>query len=199
MNKLIIIGCGGHAKTIIELISHSKKWEIYGLIGQTHEVGGKILGFKCIGDNNDLKSIYRDCKNAFIGIGQIKSPQKRIYIAQLLEELKFNMPIIFSKNAIISKFANIKKGSSIGHGSIVNANSKIGSFCIINSMALIEHDVVIGNFCHVSTGALINGGVEIGEGTFVGSGSIIREGLKIPPNSFIKAGTKVMGWPLKEN
>ena len=38
-----------------------------------------------------------------------------------------------------------------------------GSHCIVNSRALIEHDVIIGNYCHISTGALLNGGVNVAQ------------------------------------
>ena len=36
------------------------------------------------------------------------------------------------------------------HGAIVNACAQIGKNVIINSMALIEHDVHIGNHCHIN-------------------------------------------------
>lgn len=29
--------------------------------------------------------------------------------------------------------------------------------CIINTLANIEHDVIIGDYCHISTGAMVNG------------------------------------------
>ncbi len=199
MNRLLLIGCGGHAKSIIELVADLKEWQILGLIGQPDEIGKKVLGYECIATDNDIKDLYKSCSNIFIGLGQLKSPKKRKFLAELIESYSFSSPAIISKKSIVSKYSTIGNGTSIGHGAIVNANAEISSYCIINSMALIEHDVKISKFCHVSTGALINGGVEIGEGSFVGSGAIIREGIKIPPYSIISAGEKIMGWPSKTN
>ena len=38
--------------------------------------------------------------------------------------------------------------------------------CIINSKALVEHDVIIGDHCHIATGAIVNGEVRAGNEIF---------------------------------
>ena len=75
------------------------------------------------------------------------------------------------------------------HQALVNANAKIGANCIINTKALIEHDVVIENGCHVSTAAVVNGGVCIKKNTFFGSNATSKESVSIA--GFIKAGSVV--------
>ena len=62
---------------------------------------------------------------------------------------------------------------------------------IINTGAIVEHDVQIGDNTHISTGAIINGEVEVGKNVFIGSGTIIVNNVKIKSNSFIKAGTLI--------
>ena len=57
MNKIILLGFGGHAKSIIELLLSSRQYELVGLIGKPNELGKEILGFKCIGIDEDLESI----------------------------------------------------------------------------------------------------------------------------------------------
>ena len=47
------------------------------------------------------------------------------------------------------------------HRSVINAYVKIGFNNIINTGAIIEHDVSIGNHNHM-LGAIINGNVKIG-------------------------------------
>ena len=158
---IIIIGCGGHAKSIIEILESSNKWNIIGLIGLEKELNKKVLGYKVIGTDKDLKNLRKICSNCFIGIGQIKDSKKRINIADKLKYLKFTIPIIYASSSIISKSAFIKSGTSIGHGVIVNANAIIGENSIINTNSVIEHDAEIGDFCHMGTGVLINGGVRL--------------------------------------
>lgn len=195
MKPLIIIGSGGHAKSIIDILETSKEWEILGLVSNDNIKS--LLGYKIIGQDKDLEKIILNTNKAILGVGQIGSPEKRISLIRKLEKLSFEFPMIASANSIVSQSSRVASGTTIGHGAIINANAKIGKHCIINSCSLIEHDVTIGDFTHVSTGAMINGGVEIGDRVFIGSGAIIREGLKIPSDSIISCGTRIMGWPNK--
>ena len=197
--KIIIIGSGGHAKSVIDVIESTNSWEIVGLIGLQSDLNKKVLGYEVVGTDDELKSFRKICKNCFIAIGQIKSSDKRFNIAEKLSKLDFQLPNIISSSAIISKHAKIQYGTFIGHGAIINANVIIGKNCIINSKTLLEHDTEIGDFCHISTGTLINGGVKIGNHSFIGSGTIIREGIKIPPKTILAAGKTILHFPPKEN
>ena len=196
MTDLLLIGCGGHARSVIDLVESTGKWRLVGLIGHPEQVGSLILGYRVIGSDADLAKLRNSCGHALLAVGQIGAASQRLVIAKSLEHFDFESPTIISPNAVVSNHAKVGFGTTIGHNVIVNAAAEVGVHCIINSAALIEHDVVIGDHCHISTGALINGGVKLGNGSFVGSGAMLREGLDIPPNTVISAGKRVMGWPL---
>tara|TARA_A100001388_G_scaffold276215_1_gene263368 strand:+ start:2226 stop:2819 length:594 start_codon:yes stop_codon:yes gene_type:complete len=197
MNSLILVGAGGHARSIIDIIESNNEWKIYGLVGFQREIGENILGYKVIGTDEDLPNIYSKCHNAVIALGKIGKCEKREIVELKLKKIGFNFPTIKSDIAYLSKQSSIGSGTTVGHGVIINAGSKIGSHCILNSNSLIEHDCIIGDHCHISTGVIINGGCEVGDSSFIGSGSIIREGVKIPPNTIISSGKRIMGWPIK--
>ena len=189
---MILIGASGHAHSCIEVIESGREFQVLGLIGLQSELDiDSVLGHAVIGWDTELERLREKYTYAHIGIGQIKTPSKRISIFHKLKALKYELPAIISVNAVISRFATIGEASIVMHGAIVNANAKIGANCIINSMALIEHDAKIKDHCHISTGVIINGGVEIGEGTFVGSGSIIKQGVKVGKNCIIEMGSKI--------
>lgn len=137
---LIIIGCGGHAKSLIDIVETTNEFEIIGLVGRGSEVGKKILGYSVIGCDGDLNRIQKRCSNALLAIGQLKDATLRKRIAAMIIELQFNTPTIISSKAHVSPHARIGEGTTIGHGAIINAGAVIGRFCIINSHALIEHD-----------------------------------------------------------
>lgn len=196
MTNLLLIGCGGHARSVIDLVESTGKWKLIGLIGYPEQVGSLILGYRVIGSDADLVKLRDSCGHALLAVGQIGAASQRLVLAKSLEQFGFESPTIISPHAVVSNHAKVGFGTTIGHNVIVNSAAEVGIHCIINSAALIEHDVVIGDHCHISTGALINGGVNIGNGSFVGSGAMLREGLVIPPNTVISAGKRVMGWPL---
>ncbi len=197
MKKIVLVGAGGHAKSLIDLIKTKEEYKIIGLVSNKHKVGESVLGHKVLGDDSQLKFLREDCEYAVVAVGQIKDSAKRKVLVQNLSLLGFRFPIISSKFSYISKYANIGEGTTIGHGAVINANANIGKHCIINSQSLVEHDSNINDFCHISTGVLINGGVNIGEETFIGSNTMIRENVIIPSKVCISAGKRIMAWPLK--
>ncbi|WP_115131486.1 acetyltransferase [Synechococcus sp. N26] len=197
MKQLLLVGCGGHARSLIELIESSAEWQIHGLVGLPDQVGNSILGYRVIGCDDDLPSLREECQAVVVAIGQLPDSAPRVSLVQQLEQLGFQFPVVISPHAVVSRYAQLGPGTTVGHGVIINAAAVVGNHCIINSRALIEHDVHIDDHCHVSTGVLVNGGVHIGSHSFIGSGAMIREGLTFPRFTTIGAGQRVMGWPLR--
>ena len=189
MDKLILIGGGGHCKSVIDVIEQEGRFQIAGIVDKPELIGSSVLGYPIIGSDSDLVDLVKQFKYAFITIGQINSPMIRIKLFNLAINAGFILPIIVSPRAYISKYSKLEEGSIIMHDALVNSSASIGKNCIINSKALIEHDSTIESFCHISTNAVINGGVTVGQGSFVGSGAITKQNTEIQKNSFIKAGS----------
>ena len=192
MKDIILIGGGGHCKSVIDVIEQESKFEIAGIIDQPELLGSDVLGYSIIGTDSDLDYLAKKYKYAIVTVGQIKSPLLRIKLFNLAIDIGFILPRITSPNAYISKHASIGNGVVVMHNAIVNASASIGDNCIINSKALIEHDCLISKHCHISTNATINGGVTVESGCFVGSGATTKELITISENSFIKAGSLVI-------
>jgi len=191
MNKIILIGGGGHCKSAIDVIEQEARFEIAGIIDKPELLGSKILGYPVIGSDFDLESLTKKYQNALVTVGHIKSALVRIKLYDLAIKAGFTLPSIVSPNAYISKHSKIGNGTIIMGNVIVNANTSIGDNCIINSKALIEHDCLISSHCHISTNAIINGGVKIGSKCFIGSNVTTKNNIIIKENSFIKAGSLV--------
>jgi sugar O-acyltransferase (sialic acid O-acetyltransferase NeuD family) len=187
MNKIILIGGGGHCKSVIDVIEQEARFEISGIVDKPELLGSKILGYPVIGTDNDLEKLVKKYKNALITVGQIKSPLTRIKLFDLAIKAGFVLPQIISPNAYISKHSKIGKGTVIMHDVIINSSVSIGNNCIINTKALIEHDCSIDDHCHISTNVTINGGVRIGSKCFVGSNVTTNNNIIIKDNTFIKA------------
>lgn len=191
MNKIILIGGGGHCKSVIDVIEQEVKFEIAGIVDKPEFLNTKILGYPVIGNDFDLEILAKKYHYALVTVGQIKSPILRIKLFDLAIKAGFTLPSIISPSAYVSKHSKIGNGTVIMHHAIINANVSIGDNCIINSKALIEHDCSISNNCHISTNAIINGEVKIGPKCFIGSNVTIKDNTTIEENSFIKAGTLV--------
>ncbi|MDC1220862.1 NeuD/PglB/VioB family sugar acetyltransferase [Candidatus Thioglobus sp.] len=191
MKDIVLIGGGGHCKAVIDVIEQEGRFKIIGIIDKPELLGKKVLGYPTIGNDSELKSLVKRCKNVIITIGQISSPSKRISLFDKVLKLGFTLPSVVSPRAYVSQHANIGKGSVIMHDAIVNAGAIIGDNCIINTKSILEHDSNIGNHCHISTNAVINGGVFVGNGSFIGSGVVTKQDIRINNNFFAKAGSVV--------
>ena len=191
MKEIILIGGGGHCKSVIDVIEQEGKFQIIGIVDKPELLGVKVLGYPVIGNDSDLVDLSKKYRYALVTVGQIKSSSLRVKLFKLAVKIGLTMPNVISPRAYVSKHAMIGQGTVIMHDALVNANAKIGENCIINSKALIEHDAIIEDFCHIATNTVINGAAIVRQGSFLGSGVITKQGVKVEKNSFIKAGSLV--------
>jgi len=188
MRNILLIGGGGHCKSVIDVIEQEGQFKIVGIIDKPILLGSMVLGYPVIGSDSDLPNLVKKYKHALITVGQIKSASLRMKLFDLANDVGFELPSIISPSAYVSSHASIGSGVVVMHGALINANVTIGDNCIINSKALVEHDCQISKHCHISTNATVNGGVIVHPCCFIGSGAIIIESITVEQNSFIKAG-----------
>lgn len=186
---LILLGGGGHCKSVID-VAESAGYTILGILDKPELVGTMVLDYEIIGTDDDIP-LYVDKAEFLITVGQIKSPAIRKKLALLVMRAGGKFATIIANDAYVSKFARIGEGTVIMHKVVVNADTCIGEHCIINTMANVEHEVQIGGFSHVSTGVMVNGNCVIGDKVFIGSGSILYNGISVMDNAIIPAGSIV--------
>ncbi len=187
--QILLIGGGGHCKSVIDVIEQENRFEIVGIIDKKELLGHDVLGYKIIGCDEDLSNLRQHYHYALITVGQIKSPEIRIKLFEMLKSLGYELPVVISPLAYVSKYAILGDGTVIMHHALVNAHARVGQNCIINTKALIEHDAMVEAHCHISTGAIVNGGVQIKPGTFYGSNATCKEAIMV--GGFVKAGSVV--------
>jgi sugar O-acyltransferase (sialic acid O-acetyltransferase NeuD family) len=191
MTQLILVGGGGHCRSCIDVIESTKSYEIAGIVAQIGAEESPVLSYPIIGTDNDLDGLMRNCPTALITVGQIKTPELRKRLFQLVQDSGGTFPVVTSPHAYVSGRAKVGAGTIVLHGATINVGASVGVNCIVNSHALVEHDVNIGSHTHISTGARVNGGVSIGEGTFLGSGAVVNEGITIGNNCVIGSGALI--------
>ena len=185
--QIVLIGGGGHCKSVIDVIELEDRYTIAGIIDKKELLGQDVLGYKVIGCDDDLEKLFKKYKCAVVTIGQIKSNALRVKLFTKLKNIGYRLPVIISPLAYVSKHSVIEEGTVVMHQALINASVKVGKNSIINTKALIEHDSVVENHCHISTGAIINGGVTVKEGTFFGSNSTSKEYIKVKRINYMKA------------
>ncbi len=191
--KIILVGAGGHCRSCIDVIEQEDRFEIMGIVDKAkQDESSAVMGYPLIGTDDDLQVLRKECDNALVTVGQIKSPTVRIRLYERLKELGFELPRIVSPLAYVSRHTEIGEGTVVMHRATVNAGAMVGSNCILNTCSLVEHDASIGNHVHLSTGAVVNGDSSVGSRSFIGSGATVVHGITLPEQSFVRAGQLVV-------
>lgn len=189
---IVIIGAGGHAKSIANIIYKSGD-NVKGFLDDNIEIGTIIIKkrkYKVIGKINDvlnLNQMHPDLE-FIIGIGNNDTRKK---IAKQYEGMiKFYTAI--DPSSQIALDVEIGKGSVVLSNACINASAKIGKHCIINTAAIIEHDNIIEDYVHISPNATLSGTVKVGELTHIGSGAVVKNNIDICGNCSVGAGATVV-------
>ena len=187
--NLILIGGGGHCKSVIE-VAEGAGYTILGILDKPEEVGKKVLAYEVIGVDDDIPQ-YVDKAEFIITVGFIKDPSLRIKLYNKVIQAGGKFATLIASTAYVSKYAKIGQGTVVMHQAFVNAGAEIGENVIVNTFANIEHDACIGNQCHISTGTMINGDCKVGDNCFIGSQSVLSNGISICSDVVVGAGTFV--------
>ena len=176
MKDIVILGAGGHAHVIADIIKSE---------------GNRVAAFldddlnqpDCNGPISDYVK-YPNCEFV-IGIGNTDIREK-------LSQLHLKWYTAIHSSAIISDSVLIGEGTVVMPNAVVNARTVVGKHCIVNTGAIVEHDNVIGDYSHISVGANLGGTVSIGSRCWIGIGSTIKNNCSICDNVVIGAGAVVV-------
>lgn len=189
MNNLILVGGGGHCKSVID-VAESVGFKIIAILDKEDNIGKRVLNYTITGTDDDIPN-YVNKGNFIVTVGQIKNSLLRIKLHDKILNFGGRLATIIASTAYVSKYAKIDEGTVVLHHASVNAEANIGKGCIINSFTNIEHESIIGDYSHISTGAMINGGCKIGHSVFIGSNTTLLQCISIVSDSIIGAGSLV--------
>ena len=189
IKPLILVGGGGHCKSVIE-VAESAGYSILGVLDLPEEVGKEVLSTKVIGTDDDIPA-YVDKAEFVITVGFIKNPTTRIKLYNRIKEVGGKMATVVASTAYVSKYAEIGEGTVVMHHTLVNAGAKVGKNVILNTFTNIEHDAEIGDHCHISTGTMVNGECKVGNNCFIGSQSVLANCITVGDDIIVGAGSFV--------
>ncbi len=191
MNRILIVGGGGHAKVVISILNKNREYEVFGYVDQSNR--GEILGVRYLGNDEILNELFMNkvVKQAVVGIGGIENLIRREEISKRVAGIGYSFPKVVSTYAMVNEDVDISEGTTVMDGVVINTGVRVGRFCIINTASSIDHDCVIGDFTHVAPGTTISGGVKLGNRVLLGTGASIIHYINICDNVTIGAGAVV--------
>lgn len=188
--QIFILGGGGHAKVLIDLLKKIGRTRM-GILDARLPRGLKVHGVEVCGDEDQLSGLDPSSIDLVLGIGSVDTPHMRSEIFKKFVLSKFSFLPLIHPTAILPEEFEVSEGVQIMAGTILQPGIQIGINTIVNTGCRIDHDCIVGAHCHIAPGVTMSGSVKVGDQVHIGTGAIIIQSIEIGANSFIGAGAIV--------
>jgi acetyltransferase EpsM len=175
MNRIAIIGGGGHARVLAEIVLQSNDLVLIGCFDDATDRGVELWdGVVSLGPLRTIGKTPDRIDGYVLGIGN------NLFRKKITEDNPHLSWIsLIHPSAVISPSAHIGSGSVVLAGAVIATNARIGNQVIVNANVVVDHDCHIQNFVHLSIGSL------------VGSNSVVEETCLIQVGQIIPSFSKV--------
>jgi sugar O-acyltransferase (sialic acid O-acetyltransferase NeuD family) len=193
--KVVIIGAGGHARSVLWALRSTGEHEVVALTdpdGERH--GTEVDGVVIAGDDDRLAGLRGDgVEGAVLGVGGVGDNGPRGRLFKVVSELGFALPCIVHARAAVADRSALGRGTVVLAGAVVGPGAVVGEDVIVNTGALLEHDTIVGDHAHVASGAALAGGARISQGVHIGLGAVVLQRVHVGANAVVGAGAVVLG------
>lgn len=175
--KIIIVGNGGMARSIYDLIQFSGNVQVAGFYWNK---GSDLCGLPI------YKSSKKISSNIKFVLGML-NPLHRMENVKKIGAEKF----IGIKDGFISNSAKIEDGAVITHGAYAMSLAIIEKFAHVHTSSIVGHDCIVGKYSFVGPGCILGGRSVLGDCCRVGMGVKILPDVKLGNNVTVAAGAVV--------
>ncbi|HKN04877.1 MAG TPA: sugar O-acyltransferase [Buttiauxella sp.] len=165
--NLLIIGAGGHGRSVAEVAVLSGEFSQIAFLDDSWQIGASKTS-NIIGRTEHLAEHKQSFNHVMIAIGNNtvrEKMQKRVL------DQGINLTTLIHPTAFISSSAQIGIGTVVFAGVVIGANTRIGDNVIINCNSTVDHDGFVDDFVHIGIGVQLAGSSHIGRGAFIQAGS----------------------------
>jgi len=185
MDTIIIFGCGGHGRSVGDIVLFNNPDARIIFVDDSARVNEKIMGFDVARDipENDFYPCIGGIGNNII---------RKLVFDQMSRNKRLKIISVISKTAHIGQYTQVESGCFVGNFCHIGPEVKVGNNSILNNSCVVDHEVTIGQHCHVGPNSTISGRSKIGDLVFVGVGATIIDKVSICSNVIIGAGSTVI-------
>ena len=168
MKRLLIVGAGGHGRSVAEAVLAAGKYNLVGFADDAAPALQQVWDLPVSGTTADLAR-YREYADA----------------------AGFELATVVHSHAMVSPRAVIGAGCAIMAGAIVGAEAQLGVGVIVNCGAVVDHDCRVDDFCHLGVNAAMSGGSVLGRGAWMQAGCVLGYGAMVDAWRVLGSGEAV--------
>lgn len=191
-SRVILIGAGGHARSLLGVM-HAIGCEVVGLVADDTGNNLELAGHPVLGRLAELRALITTGEKVslVLAVGDNYHRLRIFYeISKQNPEIRF--PPVTHPSAVIAHDVVLGDGTVIMPGAVVMAGSQLGAACLLNTRASLDHECVLEEGAALGPGAVTGGRVAIGRRSFVGLGASVIQGVSIGADTVVGAGALVL-------
>lgn len=182
--RVAVIGAGGHAKIVISTL-RAAQIEVEVVYDDNRDLWGtNILGVSVTGP------IERAAENpdrpAIIAIGAVAARRR------IAQQLQVRWVTAIHPSSWVDPTAELGPGTIVCAGAVIQTDVRIGSHCVVNTSASVDHDCCVQDYSNLGPGSRLSGNVHIEPNSDVGAGCTVIPGVSIGSGAVVGAGAVVI-------
>lgn len=157
MKTLVLIGAGGFARTLCDIVTQTGQFEQVLFLDDAKKDG---VSGKC----SDYMNFQDEETEFYPAISDNKIRQ------QWIDELhikKVKIATVIHPSAYVSPTVKLADGIAVLPGSIVNTGCRIESGVLVNCGAVLDHDCIVEDCAHIRPRAVVKAMSTVPAGTIV--------------------------------
>lgn len=189
LKPVIIIGNGGHASVLTEILLLNNRT----ILGYTApEQERNLYNLTYLGNDKAILKFTPTDIELVNAIGSTSNTNLREKLYNEFKSRGYFFSSVIHPSTIIASTVKLGEGIQILAGTVIQPFVKIVDNCIVNTSVAIDHDCYIGKHCHIGPGCVLSGSVNVGDGTHIGTGTTIIQNIRVGKKVLIGAGSLVI-------
>jgi sugar O-acyltransferase (sialic acid O-acetyltransferase NeuD family) len=191
--RIVIVGASGHGRVALDAARCQDRFELVGWTDTFVAAGTELAGLQVLGKPADLDALAREHRldGYFLAISDNTTRAK---VHDMIQQLRPGLELfsILHPASVIARDVEVGAGTLVLAGAVVNTNCRIGTGCIVNTRASLDHDGILHPWSCLLPGVVTGGNVEIGEFSCVCLGATLAHKVRVGAHTVIGAGSVVL-------
>jgi sugar O-acyltransferase (sialic acid O-acetyltransferase NeuD family) len=183
--KLLVIGAGGHGRSVAEAVLLSGAYELAGFVDDGWEKLRDVWGYPVFGGTASLGTQRRHATIAIVAIGNNAVRER---LQGHLRDRGFEIATVVHPQAIVSPRAVLGEGCAVMAGAIVGTEALLGQGVIVNCGATVDHHCTVEDFGHLGVNACMAGGSVLGRRAWMQAGAALGYRVQVSADGVLAPG-----------
>lgn len=183
---LVIVGAGGHGRSVLELVHLSGTHRVSAFLDDQHPSGTNVMGVPVWGSSSLLDDLMaRGVKTVHVAIGNNRTRQ---LLCERARAAGLTLATLTHPRAFVSPSAVLGPGSAVMATATVGTEAVLGDGAIVNTGAVVDHHARVGAYAHLGANATMAGGTGIGSRAWLQAGAALGYGVQLPDDAIVGPG-----------